>query len=514
MRILKMLFVLVLSNTVVAQQSLNGDYRSMGMSGGYMFNIDDAALNTNPSLLGWQQNAYQHKLAVNFKGFTFASYSPLVSTAVSYLLKSPIDVEGNFDDNLVNLDNLSVLFEMMESYDVQLGDYVTYDTTVSRETRQDFKESLMASNSFKVSSTIFGLTYANEKHGVFSFKISTEQIGKGQISEELADLAAYGKSASYFDTLVLANGTHVANNSANQTNAILSQAYLGFSNDALNMVEIMNGSNVQFLKTRNYSIGWGKRFDFDPEDMKLFLGGNLNFIEGLNYYEIKNNNDEIIISNFGSSSTIKGPFGNCGYGNSLSLSATVSFKDKWMLSTGINNAGLIYWKAKPKNGGTGVFSNGIDNEEFANYNYGVSKTTFFEDQFEQSGFNWQAVDVDYGKGAIFRASPANYHLGVRRLFGDVFSVAGNVVGPINKKAVGSMYGPEFSLNYELTFKKFTLFSGLNNMNNTLSLPIGFSLGSRKSKFEIGLSVSDLLGYFYKNKTNNFSIGYGLKYRIK
>lgn len=514
MRVLFILILIGVGTIVKAQQSVNGDFRSLGMSGGYMFNIDDAALNSNPSFLGWQKEQYQHTLAVNFRDLNLAAYAPLVDNQIDYFVGNFLDEEGQIHDETMNVRNLNAVFEFLESYWYGTQTYITYDTLVSREARQNFKDALTATNSFKLNNTIFGVTYTAQNKGVFSFKIGKDFVMRSQISEPLADLAAFGKTSTYFDTLVLLDGSHLANHPDNYTNQNLNQTYLAFSNDTLKIKDIMGSSHLQVYNTRYYAVGWGKEMPISKKNARLFLGGNVNLIEGLNYYEIKNNEGEIIISNFSKPEGRLGAFGNAGLGLSFSGSATLTYNENWFVSAGFNNLGWVNWKARAINGGIGVYSNANDNEEFANYNYGVSKTMFFNDQFEEADFNWREVTVKRGRASIFRATPANVHFGVKRQFGNIFAIGGNLITPINKNAVGNMFKTELSVNYELTLKKFTIFSGINNMNNTISMPIGFSIGSRKSWLETGVAISDILGYFDKNKTNNFSIGLGFKLRFK
>lgn len=514
MRNFNLIIVLFLGATVYSQQNLVGDYRAVGMSGGNMFNIDDAAINTNPSLLGWQKDNYEHNFAINFCDFNISSFSPLADFYLAELFNESFEPESDIEDPGATLYGLQVWDEMLSSFDYPTQTYETYQTSYTRKERESVKQGLTNNNSFKMNKTIFAGTYVSVQSGVYSFKVNTETTAQFKLSETFADLCSYGKTSSYFDTLVLIDGSHLPNIEENYTDSILEQTYLGFSNDTLTIGDIIGNSTVQFLKTRYYSIGWGNQYDLSNKAYKLYLGANLNFIEGLRYIEVKNNEEEIIISNFSPFSTYKSPNGNCGIGSSISFSGTLELKENWLLSVGCNNLGVINWKAKPKRGGIGMFSNGNDNAEYANYEYGVSKTMFFNDQLEEANFNWEKIKTDTGRVSIFRATPANFHLGVKRQLGTFFSIGASLVSPINKNVVGSMSYTLFSLNYELTFKKITLFSGLNNMNNVFSMPIGFSIGSRKSKFELGASIADLLGYFNKNKTNNFSLGFGVKYRIK
>lgn len=511
MRFLYVIMSVLSLNSLFAQQAFNGDYRSMGMSGGYMFNIDDAAIQTNPSLLGWQQDKYDHKMTISFADYWGASYSPIASFAVKDFFDRDINLLTVGDPDLSDTYQLNFVTwtEMLYSYDYPSNNY---DTLVTKQRREDLKQSLMKNNSIKFSKQILGFTYVSQNVGTFSFKINKETNITTKLSETFADLWAYGKTSSYFDTLVMFDGTHIANTPNNYQNSTLDSIYSAFSNDTLKIHQIMDSSYFNLIQTRNYSIGWGNTYQSKNENIKLYVGAAFNLIEGLNYINISNHDDEIIVAKFGAYNLQSAKFGNAGLGASIGFSGTAIFEDEWMISTGVNNLGFINWKYKK--GGYGVFSNENDNNKFANSNYGVSSSVSFQNQLTSSGFNWNSVNPDSVKSSILRSTPANYHLGVRFMPFESFSIGWNMVTPINKNIIGSLNYTLYAFNYEATFKKFTIFGGVNNMNKTLSMPFGFSIGSRKSKWEIGFSVADLYAFFNKKLDNNFSGGVGLKYRVK
>ncbi len=494
-----------------AQLVTDGDYRSMGMGAGFMFTIDDAALNSNPSLLGWQAKNYEHKLSINLEDFYFKAASPLVNYTLS---EGFAEFDPNSNDGDITVQPVIIALEAFESYDPNADLYYTYDTTVSRNSRAEFKDVLMKNNTFKMRNTIIGATYVSDRYGTFSLNVSKEISFRSQMSEQFADFMAFGKTASYFDTLVLIDGTHVANEEANYQNDILVNAYYAFStDDSLDFMDIVGGSRFEYIRTRNHSLGWGKEFTTKKPNVQLFLGGNLNLIEGLQFLSLDGTGNGVSMANFGRGKLEKSPFGNSGFGASVSASATVVLKDKWMLSLGFNNLGAIRWKRRNRNSVGSYVAEG-DNSQFENYVYGVSPTEHFDNQIEESNFIWYLSDFEQEDASVLLPTASTTYFGVRRNFGKYFAIGLDLIQPLSESAPGSMSETFISLNYQLTFKKFSLFSGFNNgINNQAAMPLGISFGSRQSKIEFGLSIADLLGYLDKNKTNNFSVGVGLTYRI-
>jgi hypothetical protein len=492
-----------------AQLVTNGDYRSMGMGGGFMFTIDDAALNTNPSLLGWQATNYKHKFAVNLEDFHFKSSVALAD----YLLFDSLGVNLNSDD-LTVLEPFEIAWEAFESYDPNANIYFTYDPAVSRTTRAKFKDALLKNNTFKMRNTIIGATYSSENWGTFSLNISNETTFRSQLSEQFADFMAFGKTASYFDTLVLIDGSRVANEEANYQNEILINAYYAYStDDSLDFMDILGGSRFEFIRTRNHSLGWGKELSVDKPDLQLFVGGNVNVIEGLQFLSLDGTGDGISMANFGRGKLEKSPFGNSGLGASISASATVLLKEKWMFGAGFNNLGAIRWKRRTRNTVGSYVAEG-DNPQFENYVYGVSPTKHFTDQIDEANFFWYLNEFPEEDAAVMLPTASTTYIGVRRNFGKHFALGLDVIQPLVKSAPGSLSETYVSFNYQLTFKKFSLFSGINNgLNGQAAMPMGISFGSRTSRIEVGLSIADLLGYLDQNKTNNFSAGIGLTYRF-
>lgn len=484
-----------------AQLVHNGDYRSMGMGAGYMYSIDDATLNTNPSMLGWQSSTFAHRFSINFEDQYFKSASPLADHVLS-------ETFGNFDisadDGGLYLRHLNVVFEAFDSYDG--GEYTTYDTLVSRDSRAGFKDALEKNNTFKWRNTIVGATYVSKNYGTFSFNVSKETTFRSNISSSFADLLSFGKTASYFDTLVLIDGTHVANEEANYQNDILSQAFFAFSNDSMTFQDLIDGSNFEFIQTRNHSFGWGNEVATKKENVRLFVGGNLNLIEGITYFDLDATHGGFSIASFSKVDLPRAPYKNAGFGASFSASGTLLLGEKWMFSTGVNNLGLMRWR-------DGRYSEPGQNSTFEHYMYGVSDTKYFNQQIDESNF-YSNFEPDGSDSTVFVSTPSNTYVGIRRNFGKVFSAGLDLITPMDKSAPGSMDHAFIGVNYQLAFTKFTFFGGFNNGDNgQAAMPIGLSFGSHRSKWEFGLSVSDLLGYFSKDKTNNISAGFGLKYRI-
>ncbi len=512
MRNLVLIALIFIVPAAKAQFGLENNYRSFGMGGGYMFNINDGALNTNPSLLGWQTLRYSHKFDVSLRDFQASSFSPVISLGVRQVLSKPLDPNtnggGEFAEDFINL---FVWDEMLISFDYNTQTFYTYDTLVSREFRQDYKESLMTDNTINRSKKLLGFTYVSNGYGTFSFKVAEEISAHFNLSENFADLWAFGKTSSYFDSLVLVDGTHLANDSSNYQNAILDDVYLGFSDDTLTIGEIVANSNFEFLQTRKYSFGWGKEFPIAKDGMKLFLGGNVNIIEGLRYIRIENEEKGLSISNFQGPVTLRSSPRNAGLGTSLSFSGTLVMKENLSVSLGVNNLGFMHWKRRNGDGAIGVFSQG--NQEYSNYAFGVSPTEFFNDQLDSANFNWASVGVNVQDASIYQSTASNVHFGIRRQLDSRFAVGTSVIQPINPSVVGNLKSTLVNFSYELTLKKFTFFSGLNNRGGNLNMPMGFSIGSRTSRLEAGVSIADLLGLVNRNKDANFSIGLGLKYRI-
>ena len=491
---------------ISAQQEYNGNYRALGLGGGYMYTIESSALNTNPSLLGWQGENYKQKLSINIAGMGLSTYAPLANDFVKNAV--PKFISG--DDYPFN--KYGVVEEMLFSYTPSAGLFTTIDTVVSLEERQEFKYAILKQNSIKFNKLILGATYVTKNNGVLSFKINEETSIRFKASENLADLIAFGKRSSYFDTLVMIDGTHLANGRT-YSNDTLNQIDFAFSNDTMRIKDLFGESFFEFVKYRNYSIGWGNRYAYDHENLDLFIGANLNVIEALNYSSFYKSFDDLTIAQFYKGKTEKKtPYGNSGLGLSVSFSGTAVYKKKTMISLGINNLGYVNWTKRKKTlDNTAVYSSGNDNSSFMEYPYGTSKHKDFNVQLRDAQFNWKSVNHDTATGRIVKSAPTNLHLGVRHNVGEVLSVGGSMIAPLVKSAPGSLTHTLLNFNTQLSWQKFTLFSGLSNTNKTVSIPFGFSIGSQNSKFETGIAVSDLLGYF--NGEPKFSLAFGVKVRM-
>lgn len=497
--------LLLVAFGATAQLSFSGDYHSMGRGANNSFNIDNASLNTNPSNLGWQSKYYEHKLSINFRDYGFASYSPLLSNSVRKFFKA-----NRYDSIPAGAARapLTLPSELFNG-DVEQG---RYDTLMPRYERQDIKTALMKDNIFRSSSTLFGFTYVTPSSGTFSVQVGTEFTGRFNISDNLSDLWVFGKTASYFDTLVLADGKKLPNDSVYYENHILYDVVHAFSNDTLTLAEQLDGTQIEFIGTRNYTVGWGQEINSNINNATLFVGANLNIIEGLSYFKFDSFDDAVQID-VATSSTINDRRTNAGMGSSVSFGATMIKNDSWFMSAGVNNLGAIRWTQRKE--GVSLSYDSESGEGFFKYPFGTDKFIQFDDQWDDAGVSLINDSTSAEQNVSFtRATAANASLGTKYRFNEYFSVGGDFIMPLNRKAVGSLTQYYASAAAEMSFRKFGMFSGVNNYNGQLNVPLGFSFGGPDTMIEMGFAVSDLLGYFRQASDITFSFSIGSVFRFK
>jgi len=489
----------------INQTSYTGNAFSVGSGCGAAFNIDDNALNTNTSNLGWQSQFSDHKLSVSLQETNLASFSPVVSYSVRKFF------QASRYDSLTGSEARAPLSLPRESF-FGGNDSVTYDTLVHYSQRLELKEALMKNNQFKFNTTDIGFTVVTPASGTFSVHVGREFSGKFRISDNLSDLWVLGKIAPYYDTLVLYDGKKLPNDSTFYENHILHEVAHAYSADSVSLADQLDDTEVAYMSVRNYTLGWGSVFNSPFAGFDLYLGGNINLIEGLGYFHFYGQ-DGIINVDLAGSNVINGRRANAGMGASLSFGGTLVKNNKLFLSMAINNIGAIRWSER-KGGTSALFDSENDTGFFA-YPFGTNNYFQFNDQWEEAGINIaNGTTVGTSGVSFWRATAGNLTLGSKILAGNHFAFGGDAIIPINGRALGGYEHAYIAAAAQMYFNKFGMTSGVNNFNQALNIPLGFTFGSQATQIEFTLSTADVLAYFKKDNDLSFSLAFGTKFRFR
>lgn len=490
---------LIIGQLSFAQVTFNGNSNTLGRGTGVSASIDYFAVNTNPSNLGWQSKYYAHKLAFKIFDFTTLAASPV----------SPrYAVNMAMDQNLPSKTILEIVF----SYD----DEFTFDTTFPVQDRLEMRDMLMQSSTLKFNRILFGASYTSPNHGTFAIQVNNEITGSVRLSENTANLFMLGKINPYFDSLVLQSGQVIANDPMYYTNDILTQISHAFSNDTLTIGQQLDGSYFKGMRTRNYSMGWGKGFQLPVSGWETYLGATLNLIEGQEYYDWYAKDGDFFMKNvdngrLGSSEVLRNP----GFGTSVGVGVSFIKNDKWILGASLNNVGFIRWREKDP--ASVLMYNSVNDTNMFHYPFGTSDKESFYDQLYDANMaiSLSPVGTNYlESGRFTSATAANLSLGAQWRVNRGIAFSSDLIVPLNPNAVGSYRFPYFALGAEVTSGTIGISSGINTNFNALNVPVGLTFGSLYSRLLFTLATNNILVLFQdNNKMRNNSLAVGMTWRL-
>lgn len=503
MKVLITSFIVLIGLTTYCQSNFSS-YRTQGMGSNMMMGTGDEVMLNNTSILGYQAFHSDREIEMNFYDFNGQLSSPLFNYGLNQLWGQVFN--GVSSDEISN--NYLMSFEEMFYTGAYGG--VTYDTTISRGVRQETKERLMQVNTVNSSRTYVGFTFYNpDKNRVFTMKSAKYGQTTIQFGENLADLWVYGKTASYFDTLVLMNGTHLANQSANYTNDILSQINYSFSNSPLTIGEQLNGTHIESVSYIAQSFGFSQKLNqIESKNWQVYYGLNASLLKGLDYLLVDGDNNTV--EYFDSYKNNYVDFAG-GWGAMFGGSLTFQYKKKLLLSTSISQVGGILWKVKPNQKGYGVSYNSSKNGNLFNYTYGAFADKPFNVQWDEVGFELEDNDSTL---SVYKQMQANFHLGAKWEINEHIAFGASVKNGMNKDGMGGYDHAQYNLSTQINLGRFSFFTGVYNFDKTrTAIPFGLSVNNIFQGLELGLSMADLNSLFKSETESIYSIGFGLKYVV-
>ena len=479
---------------------------SAGLGTSITTNIDFAALLSNPSNLGWQHNYYKHQFSFKIFDVSGSYYSPVNA---NYILNEVVDADL-MNDELTVKTPFNTVGEILWSYNTK--DF-RHDTVFTLKERADMSKRLQEKSALSFNRVLFGASYVSPGHGTFAVQVSNEVYSNIQLSANAANLLLLGKVNPYFDSLVLANGTVIPNTYPSVSNDTLSQIVHAFSNNPITVGQQLNGSLFQFMKTRNFTFGWGNTYKELFAGWQTYIGASINFIQGGVYQDWKTIDNEFYMRD-ASEVTVENTNKKRSPGKGLSLTFGLSLikNEKLILGASVRNLGGIRWKYSEENGV--IDYNSKDDKLVFDYFFGASPDVSFDDQWAQSNLFISKGTNYTEKGKFYTATPATFAIGAKYLVAKPFYVSLDVITPIVQSVVGSMETVYAALGLELELNKFGLTTGINNNFGQFNVPFGITFGSKKSRFTFNISTFDLANYFRGKEMENLTIGAGLVYRAK
>ncbi|HSZ24539.1 MAG TPA: DUF5723 family protein, partial [Cytophagaceae bacterium] len=356
--------------------------------------------------------------------------------------------------------------------------------------------------------TLLGISFQDEKFGGLAFSIRESFRYYSNITPTAADFAFRGGTSSLFQSLVLSNGTTVANNPNNYSqyeNGSGVTIDSGKTNTPFTMGQVIGKSKIKQNWYRDYSLSYGRKI-IDNNGIQLYGGVGVKYEVGYNYIDITSDGSKVNgnvalnpitnpVNTLGATSPSNAlnnkyqPIGN-GYGFDLGLS--LSIKQKYKIGVSAVNIGSI-------NYGKNVYS--IKDTSISAV--GVNQTEGFKAVGE--AIRWQGEkSLKVSLPAMLRAGASMSLLNYKLEIGiDAIVPLNNAAGNYNNVLIA--VGGDYKI-----LKTIKLSSGFNMGGNTakkFNLPLGITFSFNKT-LEFGIASRDVISYFIKTG-NSYSLAAGI-----
>jgi len=429
-----------------------GAFNSTG-SGHSVVNLGDyQSLGVNPANLGWQKD--DHKMHIGFFEFGISVYSePLTKSLVlTDLIGSSSDFTNQAQKN-----------EAVKNFtDTELW--------------------------IQINTTLFGLSYQDEKVGGISFGIKQRLFWNSVLNESASEFMFEGYNSPYFDSIsVEPNGDTI-----------------GWSTDPEAASQLYNPTDISHLLFMEYALGYGRKL-VDKENFKFYAGIDFKLLQGfgiLNYNSITPTNVEgyqSLSNAYGvkyneptPSALTGGGWQTAGMGFGIDVGLSFEVYKNTRISIAMNDIGSIKWDGNVYEGDNVPIKN-IETPGIDNYNI-----------FSESG-GIIADNTNLGKweGLVDKTVklPMNLRFGASHRPIENLTFGAEVLIPIGEEDLPGRYmGSIYAAGVQyLPAKWFQLSAGFNYGGGYgVTLPIGFTfrpVSSENTMWEVGFASRDLITWF-------------------
>ncbi len=380
-------------------------------------------------------------------------------------------------------------------------------------------------NAFNIDVMLFGFSINTERAGTFAFASRDRANFYSKLGSKVSEIMWLGYNASYFDSLIVNNGSGGYDTIPNstqldpQTQQNIVQGYTALAN-AENLTQLIQGTKFGFSWFREFNLGWGKKI-LERGDYMLYGGLGVKFIVGQGMLDITAENGKAIAFSamsplfdidYGTASqqnpsaydsTAK-KLKPVGYGYGVDLGTTFVFKKKFFLSVAVNDIGKIQWS------GNLYKLNDIAVTNFENP--GLESTSFLDQVSQLNGsdglLSWQ------GESKRTTQLPTTARFGLA--YDNNKSLKGgiDIILPMSD-GVANVQKPVIAIGGEFTPLPWVhLQAGYTQGGNYgIKIPVGIYFTVGKGTYEFGIASRDFVTFFRDNKpTISMAFGF-LRFRF-
>lgn len=466
-------------------------FTSTGRGGATSFVTDYQAAGINPANLGWDAEFEDKKFTMGFSEMTYSIHSEALTK-----------------------DELRSEFKNI----IQSKSAEDWTIEEKRQAGKDFANSGLAINADIGS---FGFAFSTEGFGGIAFRINDNFNAYTRLNEETSDMIFMGKFSNYFDTLVYVDPTSldttlIANYDMEDSDSIANVAY-GFANVPDLMGQILNGSELRASWTREYNLSYGRKIVGKDNEIELFGGIGLKYIQGFAMVDVKSVNDELTAFSsvtpffdidYGTAAgqnpstvTQSGSLPNSvGGGFGMDFGLDLLIKNKLKIAMAITNVGSMSWKGNVYSMRdtfvVDTYSEGLDN-------YNVYQT--ISDLSGEDGlFEWD------GETELKQKLNTNFRFGASFLIGEIAQIGFDVIAPMNDESPASLERAIIGFGGDIKPIPWLRLSAgfMTGGNYDFSIPIGLTVVTKGGTWEAGVASRDAVTFFTQNgPTLSLSTGF-------
>ncbi len=360
--------------------------------------------------------------------------------------------------------------------------------------------------------TLFGLAFQDEKFGGLAVSVRESFRYYSNLNPTASDYAFRGATSSVFDSLILSDGSRVANDPNNyaayQSGGLSIDS--GKTNNPFSFGKVVGNSKVKQHWFRDYCVSYGRKV-IDNNGVQLYAGIGAKYVAGYNYIDITSDGNLTTgkvalnpitqpIETLGATSpsnTSNNKYQAIGSGYGFDLGLTLSLKQKYKFGVSAVNIGSVTY-----------------NKNVYSVRDTLISTVAFNDK---EGFKGVGEIINWrGESKMKVALPAMLRMGASMSLLDYkLEIGFDAVVPLNN-AAGNFNNVLMAVggDYKI-LKTIKLSTGFNIGGNTakkFNLPLGVTF-SFNNTLEFGIASRDVISYFIK-EGNSYSLAVGvLRIRI-
>ncbi|MBL7941993.1 MAG: hypothetical protein JNM00_04470 [Flavobacteriales bacterium] len=392
-----------------------------------------------------------------------------------------------------------------------------FTTAEQREFAREFANTPLAVD---IDVMAIGFAHKTQNAGAFGFNVRDRFDYYSEFGPLVSEITMLGYTADYFDWLVLASGDTIPNDGNFDEDTL--DIVNGYTNldDALNIRELIAGTELRMSWVREFNVGYGKRLN-ESEDLEWYAGIGLKYLVGQGMLKLKADEntatgfsalspvfdvdyDEIDDNNPSALSSGSGSFTPVGRGFGIDVGITALIDKKLLLSASITDIGSMTWDGN-------LYS--LKEQILLEYeNQGIESIDFVDQILELNGsdglIEWE------GKKTYTTKLPMTARLGAGISTGEYLRVGADIALPLGDD-VGSLERMQIAVGADYGLLEWLRLSAgfMQGGNYDFKIPAGITFVLANGSYEAGIASRDIVTYFTENQpTVSLSMGF-LRFRF-